>query len=40
MKTYRFGLANSDRVVEIVAATFAEAKALFRAQMRAEGLLA
>jgi hypothetical protein len=38
MKTYRFGLANSDRVVEIVAATFAEAKKLFKAQLRAEGL--
>jgi hypothetical protein len=30
MKKYRFGLANSDRVIEIVAATFAEAKALFK----------
>jgi hypothetical protein len=39
MKTYRFGLANSDRVIEIIATTFAEAKALFRAQMRAEGLV-
>jgi hypothetical protein len=39
MKTYRFGLANSDRVIEIVAATFAEAKALFKAQIRAEGLV-
>jgi hypothetical protein len=39
MKTYRFGLANSDRVIEIVAASFAEAKALFKAQLRAEGLL-
>jgi hypothetical protein len=38
MKTYRFGLVNSDQVIEIVAATFAEAKALFRAQMRVEGL--
>jgi hypothetical protein len=38
MKTYRFGLTNSDRVIEIVAATFAEAKALFKAQLRAEGL--
>ena len=40
MKTYKFGLADSDRVIEIVATTFAEAKALFRAQLRAEGLLA
>jgi hypothetical protein len=38
MKTYRFGLANSDRVIEIVASSFAEAKKLFKAQMRAEGL--
>jgi hypothetical protein len=38
MKTYRFGLANSDRVIEIVAATFTEAKALFKAQVKAEGL--
>jgi hypothetical protein len=40
MRTYKFGLPNSDRVIEIVAATFAEAKALFKAQMRAEGLVA
>jgi hypothetical protein len=39
MKTYKFGLVNSDRVIEIVAASFAEAKALFKAQMRAEGLV-
>jgi hypothetical protein len=39
MRTYRFGLPNSDRVVEIVATTFTEAKNLFRAQMRAEGLI-
>jgi hypothetical protein len=38
MKTYRFGLANSSRVIEIVAATFTEAKNLYRAQLRAEGL--
>jgi hypothetical protein len=38
MKTYKFVLSNSDRVIEIVAATFAEAKKLFKAQMRAEGL--
>jgi hypothetical protein len=38
MRTYKFGLSNSDRVIEIVAATFAEAKKLFKAQMRAEGL--
>ena len=28
MRTYKFGLANSDRVIEIVAATFTEAKKL------------
>jgi hypothetical protein len=39
MKTYKFSLSNSDRVVEIVASSFAEAKQLFRAQMRAEGLI-
>ena len=39
MKTYRFGLSNSDRVIEIVALSFAEAKALFKAQIRAEGLV-
>jgi hypothetical protein len=39
MKTYKFGLANSDRVIEIVASNFAQAKALFKAQMRAEGLV-
>ena len=39
MRTYRFGLQGSDRVIEIVAATFIEAKALFRAQLSAEGLL-
>jgi hypothetical protein len=38
MRTYKFGLSNSDRVIEIVATTFAEAKALFRAQLKAEGL--
>jgi hypothetical protein len=38
MKTYKFNISNSDRVIEIVAATFTEARALFRAQMRAEGL--
>jgi hypothetical protein len=38
MKKYRFGLANSDRVIEIVASSFAEAKKLFKAQMKAEGL--
>jgi hypothetical protein len=38
MKTYKFGLSNSDRVIEIIAATFAEAKALFKAQIRAENL--
>ena len=39
MRTYRFGLQNSDRVIEIVAQTFTEARALFRAQLSAEGLL-
>ena len=39
MKTYRFGLGDSDRVIEIVASSFAEAKKLFRDQLRAEGLL-
>jgi hypothetical protein len=38
MKTYRFGLGNSDRVIEIVAASFAEAKALFKAQVKSENL--
>jgi len=38
MKTYKFGLPNSDRVIEIVAANFKEARALFRAQLIAEGL--
>jgi hypothetical protein len=39
MRTYKFGLPNSDRVIEIIATTFTEAKALFKAQLRAEGLL-
>ena len=39
MRTYKFGLAGSDRVIEIVATTFAEAKKLFKAQLRAEGLV-
>lgn len=38
MKTYRFGILNSTRIVEIVASSFAEAKASLKAQMRAEGL--
>jgi hypothetical protein len=38
MKTYRFGLPNSDRVIEITAENFTRARQLFRAQMRAEGL--
>ena len=29
MKTYKFGLANSNRVIEIVANSFDEAKRLF-----------
>ena len=39
MRTYRFGLPNSDRVIEIIATTFTEAKNLYRAQLKAEGLL-
>jgi hypothetical protein len=39
MKTYRFGLPNSDRIIEIVAENFTEARRLFRAQLKAEGLL-
>jgi hypothetical protein len=39
MRTYRFGLPNSDRVIEIIAATFTEAKNLYRAQLKTEGLL-
>jgi hypothetical protein len=39
MKTYKFGLANSDRIIEIVADSFEEAKRLFREQMQAEGLV-
>lgn len=38
MKTYKFVLGNSNRVIEIVAASFAEAKALFKAQLRSENL--
>lgn len=38
MKTYKFSLPNSDRVIEIVASSFKEARALFRAQLVAEGL--
>jgi hypothetical protein len=40
MRTYRFGLPDSDRVIEIVAENFTEARKLFKAQLRAEGLLA
>jgi len=39
MRIYRFGLPNSDRVIEITASTFTEAKKLYRAQLKAEGLL-
>lgn len=39
MKTYRFGLPNSDRVIEITANSFREARALFKAQLQAEGLV-
>jgi hypothetical protein len=39
MRTYKFGLPNSDRVIEIIAKTFTEAKNLYRAQLKAEGLL-
>jgi len=38
MKTYKFNISNSDRVIEIVAATLTEAKVLLRAQLRAENL--
>lgn len=36
MKTYKFNVSNPDRVIEIVAASFAEAKALLKAQLQAE----
>ncbi len=39
MKTYKFGLTNSDRVIEITASSLKEAKRLFREQLQAEGLL-
>ncbi|CAB4137835.1 hypothetical protein UFOVP328_100 [uncultured Caudovirales phage] len=39
MRTYRFGLPNSDRVIVIVAENFTKAKNLYRAQLEAEGLL-
>lgn len=39
MKTYRFGLPNSDRVIEIVASNFTEAKSKFKQQLIDEGLL-
>jgi hypothetical protein len=39
MKTYKFGLANSDRVIEIVANSLVEAKRLFREQLQAERLV-
>ena len=38
MKTYQFGLPDSDRIVTIVAASFREALKQFREQMRIEGL--
>jgi hypothetical protein len=38
MKTYKFGLPNSERVIEIVASSFREARTLFKAQLQAEGL--
>lgn len=38
MKTYNFGLPNSDRVITIQANSFREALQLFRAQLKAEGL--
>jgi hypothetical protein len=39
MRTYKFGLPNSDRVIEIVAGTFNEARAKFKQQLINEGLL-
>jgi hypothetical protein len=39
MKTYQFGLPDSDRVITITAATFKEARKMFIAQLRAEGLV-
>ena len=39
MRTYRFGLPNSDRVIEIIAENFTKAKNLYREQLKAEGLL-
>jgi len=39
MRTYKFGIPGTDRVIEIVAATFTEARAKFKAQLIAEGLL-
>jgi hypothetical protein len=39
VRTYRFGLQGSDRVIEIVAASLTEAKQLLREQLLAEGLL-
>lgn len=38
MRTYRFSFG-TNRVIKVVAATFTDAKALFRAQLSAEGLL-
>jgi hypothetical protein len=39
MKTYQFGLPNSDRVITITANSFKEARKLFIAQLRAESLV-
>lgn len=39
MKTYHFGLPNSDRTITITAASFREARRMFIAQLRAEGLV-
>ena len=39
MRTYRFSLPNSDRVIEILATTFTEARAKFKQQLIDEGLL-
>lgn len=38
MKTYTFGLPNSDRIITIQANNLQEALRLFREQLKAEGL--
>ena len=39
MKTYKFELSNPTEVIEIVAATFAQAKVLLRSQVATERLV-